>query len=103
MLKASQIQRMRKEARPADDRAPLIFGALADPRRYRIFRLLLRHRNLCVTEVAKVFKISVPAASQQLRILERTGLIRRERICQSVCYEIKPGNPLAGSILKYLK
>lgn len=103
MLKASQVQRMQREAKLTDERTPLIFGALSDPRRYRIFRLLLRHRNLCVTEVAKVFKISVPAASQQLRVLERTGLIRRERVCQSVCYEIKPDNPLVKSILKYLK
>ena len=103
MLTQAKIKRIRREANLVDEQAPLIFSALADPRRYCIFKLLLRHRNLCVTEVAKIFKISVPAASQQLRVLERTGLIRREKVCQSVCYEIKHEDPLIKSILKYLK
>ncbi|KKW48172.1 MAG: Transcriptional regulator, ArsR family [Parcubacteria group bacterium GW2011_GWA1_59_11] len=100
MLSQLQINRIRKTIEREDERLPIVFGALSDARRYRIFRLLLEHRDLCVTEIAKIFGISVPAASQQLKILEMTGLIRRERMGQSICYEIKIADPMIRSLIR---
>jgi DNA-binding transcriptional ArsR family regulator len=55
-----------------------IFAALSDPTRRRILDLLAR-TELCVTDLAKPFSISLPAISKHLRVLEKAGLIKRER------------------------
>lgn len=55
-----------------------VFAALADPTRRRILRGLMRG---CapVGEIASPFRVSAPAVSRHLRVLERAGLIRRNR------------------------
>jgi DNA-binding transcriptional ArsR family regulator len=55
-----------------------IFAALSDPTRRRILDLLAR-AELCVTDLAKPFSVSLPAISKHLRVLEKAGLIKRER------------------------
>ena len=54
------------------------FAALADPTRRRILEHLA-HGDRCVTDLAKPHRMSLPAVSKHLRILERAGLIRRQR------------------------
>jgi DNA-binding transcriptional ArsR family regulator len=54
------------------------FGALADPTRRRILEHLARGER-CVTDLAKPYRMSLPAVSKHLRVLERAGLIRRQR------------------------
>jgi DNA-binding transcriptional ArsR family regulator len=54
------------------------FAALADPTR----RLILEHLaggDRCVTDLAKPHRMSLPAVSKHLRVLENAGLIRRRR------------------------
>ncbi len=51
-----------------------IFAALSDPTRRRILDLLTR-AELCVTDLAKPFSISLPAISKHLRVLEMDGCI----------------------------
>ncbi len=54
------------------------FAALADPTRRRILeRLTVGTSN--VTELAKPFRISLPAISKHLRVLEKAGLVIRTR------------------------
>ena len=55
-----------------------VFSALADPTRRRIVRRLAR-KPATVGELAAPFAISLPAVSKHIRILERAGLLRRER------------------------
>src|ERR1700737_2127358 len=55
-----------------------VFRALSDPPGRRILDLLARG-ELCVTDLAKPFSVSLPAISKHLRVLEKAGLIRRER------------------------
>jgi DNA-binding transcriptional ArsR family regulator len=55
-----------------------IFAALSDPTRRRILDLLAR-AELCVTDLARPFSISLPAISKHLRVLEKAGLIKRKR------------------------
>jgi DNA-binding transcriptional ArsR family regulator len=57
------------------------FAALADPTRRAILaRLALG--QLSVTELGEPFKMSLPAVSKHLKVLERAGLIRRGREAQ---------------------
>ncbi|MBI2476013.1 MAG: winged helix-turn-helix transcriptional regulator [Candidatus Taylorbacteria bacterium] len=82
---------------------PLVFQALGDSGRFNIFRLLMEHHDICVTDVANVFDITVSAASQQLRVLERLGLVIKMRMGQMVCYEINRENPIAKQLVRLLK
>jgi DNA-binding transcriptional ArsR family regulator len=59
----------------------MTFAALADPTRRAILaRLTLG--ELSVTELAEPFKMSLPAVSKHLKVLERAGLIQRGREAQ---------------------
>jgi 5-enolpyruvylshikimate-3-phosphate synthase len=42
-----------------------------------------------VTDVANIFDVTISAASQQLRVLEMLGPVRKTRTGQMVCYEPK--------------
>jgi DNA-binding transcriptional ArsR family regulator len=55
-----------------------VFAALADPTRRAILERLARG-DTSVTELAAPFSVSLPAISKQLRVLERAGLITREK------------------------
>jgi DNA-binding transcriptional ArsR family regulator len=59
----------------------LTFAALADPTRRAILARLIAGET-SVKELAKPFKISLPAISKHLKVLERCGLIRRGREAQ---------------------
>lgn len=54
------------------------FSALADPTRRRILEHLSRGER-CVTDLARPYRMSLPAVSKHLRVLERAGLVRRHR------------------------
>jgi len=54
-----------------------VFGALSDPTRRRILEKLAR-RPLTVGEIAASFSISQPGISRHVRVLEDSGLLRRE-------------------------
>ena len=59
-------------------RLNLTFGALADPTRRAILGRLARG-DATVGELARPFRVSRPAVSKHLRVLERAGLVRRSR------------------------
>src|ERR1017187_1552769 len=60
----------------------LTFAALADPTRRAILaRLAIGEAN--VMELAEPFKMSQPAVSKHLKVLERAGLISRTQKAQS--------------------
>lgn len=54
------------------------FSALADPTRRQILEQLA-HGDRRVTDLATPHRMSLPAVSKHLRVLERAGLIRRQR------------------------
>jgi DNA-binding transcriptional ArsR family regulator len=59
----------------------LTFAALADPTRRAMLARLARGES-SVTELAAPFKMSLPAVSKHLKVLERCGLIARSRNAQ---------------------
>ena len=65
----------------SSDRLSVTFAALADPTRRAILaRLALGETT--VSELARPFKMSGPAVSKHLKVLERAGLITRGREAQ---------------------
>jgi DNA-binding transcriptional ArsR family regulator len=53
------------------------FGALADPTRRAILARLAQGEAM-VTELAEPFRVSLPAISKHVRVLESAGLLERE-------------------------
>ncbi len=64
-----------------NDPLSLIFGALADPTRRSILALLST-RDATVNEIAEPHKLSLPAISKHLKVLERAGLITTTKNAQ---------------------
>ena len=61
------------------ERLDAVFGALADPTR-RAILVRLADGAATVNQLTAPFDISQPAISQHLKVLERAGLISRERV-----------------------
>jgi len=65
----------------ASDPISNTFAALADPTR-RAILARLASGEASVTELAEPFKMTLPAVSKHLKVLERAGLIARSREAQ---------------------
>ena len=63
------------------DRLDATFAALADPTR-RAILARLASGEASVTELAEPFAMTQPAISKHLKVLERSGLISRDRDAQ---------------------
>src|SRR5262245_28585834 len=68
-------------SRHAPDRLDAVFSALADRTRRGILQRLA-DGEASVMELAAPFRISQPAISKHLKVLERAGLVRRGRDAQ---------------------
>ena len=64
------------------DQLSATFAALADPTR-RAILARLAEGEATVTELARPFPVTLPAISRHLKVLERAGLISRNRSAQS--------------------
>lgn len=84
------------------DRLSLTFSALADPTR-RAILARLASGELSVTELAEPFKMSLPAITKHLKVLQRAGLITRSRHAQwRPCrLEAKPLQDVADWVEEY--
>ena len=63
------------------DQLSLTFAALADPTR-RAILARLADGDTAVTELARPFRLSLPAVSKHLKVLRRAGLITQGRQAQ---------------------
>jgi DNA-binding transcriptional ArsR family regulator len=79
----------------SSDRLDATFAALADPTR-RAILARLASGEASVMELAKPFAMSQPAISKHLKVLERAGLISRDRDAQRRLSRIE-GKPLADA------
>lgn len=86
----------------SSERLPLIFSTLGDPCRFQIMRLLTRKRGICVTDIALRCGISVSAASQQFRLLELAGLVRRKRQGRMICFRVRDTDPTIKALLRVM-
>ena len=79
------------------ERLDQIFAALSDPTR-RAIVLRLAAGDSTVLELAEPFRISLPAISKHLKVLERAGLIARGRDAQRRPCRLRVGPLRAVSI-----
>lgn len=107
MLTTQEIQQVKKSVKddlPINgDRLSFVFEALADATRLKIFQLLIKHEGLCVTDLANVCELSVPAISYQLKIMEIVGLVEKERMGKMICYKVRENDSLVKRLIKIIR
>lgn len=103
MRSVKEIAKVRKEVAADGSGLSKIFRALSDENRLTIVRVFLEKHNLCVSELANLLHVSVPAASAHLKILEAAGVVARNRAGQNVCYSISSDNKTLQTLLKVIK
>lgn len=78
----------------APDRLSATFAALADPTRRAILARLVKG-EATVGTLAGPFRMTLPAISKHLKVLEKAGLISRTRAAQSRPCQLR-AKPLKG-------
>jgi len=103
MLTKTKVAKLKEETLIKDKTLSFTFSALSDPGRLQIFKVLLENPDVCVSDVANILGVSVPAASRQLKILELSGLIKKVRKGQTTCFKVQRENLATKSIIDILK
>jgi DNA-binding transcriptional ArsR family regulator len=100
MLKSREISKLQQLLTREDERLPIIFNALSDPKRCKIFRMFLKREKLCVSDISRILGISMSLASQHLKILEITKLLTRQRVGRVIYFRANTGDELVRTIIK---
>lgn len=100
MLNPTEIQKLKKLLSHDDQRLPIIFNALGEPKRCLIFRSFLQQEKLCVSDVSRMLGISMSLASQHLKILEITKLLTRQREGRIIYFRPNTDDELVRAIIK---
>lgn len=103
MLSPDKIVRLKKQMVSKNIQLTKIFKALSEPNRCKIFWMFATEDVISVGNAAQVLGISMPLASQHLKILLQNGLLRKEKQGQKVFYELKRTEPVVKTLLKILK
>jgi DNA-binding transcriptional ArsR family regulator len=100
MLNAREIGKLRELMKKEDTRLPIVFSALSDANRCKIFRSFLKRERLCVSDISKTLNISMSLASQHLKVLEITGLLERHKEGRTVYYKPRSEDELVRTIIQ---
>lgn len=87
------------ELTTAEERLVYAMQLLGDKTRFKIFKLLMTKKDLCVTEIAAELGITLSAVSQHFRSFEMLGLVDKERSGQKVCYALKSDDLLVSELV----
>lgn len=74
----------------AEDPAPAVFAALADPTRWQLLGTLADQGEGTATTLAAQMPVSRPAVIKHLVVLDRAGLVERRRHGREVRYSVRP-------------
>lgn len=100
MLTPIEKTALKKYIDQSDGRLHTIFDALGEQNRCNMFRLFIKNTNLNVGEVAELLGITVPLASQHLKVLESLSVVERTKIGREVFYRINENDAVVQSIVK---
>lgn len=103
MLNEKEIQKKRKIFSETDTSMAAAFKVLSDVNRYRIFRILAQQPKISVSSIARILDISLPLASQHIKILAHANLLQKERLGKKVYPKLEHGNPFVQAIVKTIE
>lgn len=103
ILTKKEIQQNRRIFSETDKIMAATFKTLSDVNRYRIFRILAEQPKLTVSSIAGILDISLPLASQHIKILAHANLLRKERTGKKVLTKLEHSNPFVQAMVKIIK
>ena len=103
MLNAQEVAKLQRLLTKQDERLSIVFNALSDAKRCKIFRSFLSRERLCVSDIAKILNISMSLASQHLKVLEITGLLVREKEGRTVYFRPNTRDELVRAVIAAVK
>ena len=103
MLSEKEIKKSRQIFSETDKSMAAAFKILSDVNRYRIFRILAEQPKIPVSGIARILNISVPLASQHIKILTHANMLQKERSGKKVFPKLEHGNPFVQVIVKTIQ
>ncbi len=103
MLTTKEIRKNREIFSDTDDVMAETFKVLGVVNRYRIFRILVQHPKLTVSDIAQILDISLPLASQHIKTLQHANLLQKERGGKQVFPKLKYDNQLVQAAVKTIQ
>lgn len=103
MISNQKAEKVRKYLDKKNIKLTLIFKTLSEANRCKIFWMLATEDRISVSSAAKVLNISLPLASQHLKILLQNGLLKNEKLGQKVYYHLNRANPVVDPLIKVVK
>ena len=103
MLNNQEIQTNRKLFNETDKSMAAAFKVLSDVNRYRIVRLLANQPQLSVSNIAEILNISLPLASQHIKILTHANILQKERAGKKIFPVLEHGNPFVQAVIKTIQ
>ena len=100
MLSEKEVLKNRKIFNETDKKMAAAFKVLSDVNRYRIFRMLAEQIELSVTNIAQIMNISLPLASQHIKVLVHANLLQKEKAGKKVLPKLDHGNPFVKIVIK---
>jgi DNA-binding transcriptional ArsR family regulator len=100
MLNMKLLKSRAQKLTNREERLVSAMQLLGDPTRFKIFKLLLSGKEMCVSEIAGELDVSVSAISQHFRIFELVGLVNKKRYGQKICYVLKGDDLLAKALIR---
>ncbi|MCA9333118.1 winged helix-turn-helix transcriptional regulator [Candidatus Saccharibacteria bacterium] len=79
------------------------FNSLGDPTRLEILNTLTQYPGICVSALADELDLSVSAVSQQCKLMELSGILKRERKGQRICYQINSEEHLVKRLVNLIQ
>ena len=76
---------------------------LGDETRYKIFKILLDDQSPCVSEISDMLNLSVSAVSQQFKLFELSGMVKRNRHGKKICYSLSLNNSATESLINVMQ
>lgn len=99
MNKNQHIEHIQSTLCRTDDTFWQFFKVLGDCARYRMVKVMMHYRKMSVTDLAQIIDISVPAASQHLRVLKEAGLLTKKRVGRTIYYELTEDDQFVTKII----
>lgn len=98
MVSKKQLLAIRKNFDGEEQR--LVFKTMGDANRYHIVVVLRQFPKLAVSDMATILDISIPLASQHLKILEHAAILEKEKVGQKVFYKLRSDNKIIKAIIE---
>lgn len=103
MLIAKELRENRKLFNGNAAQIVSMFKALSEVNRYRILCILTKHPNLFVSDIAQILNISLPLASQHIKVLTQSRLLKKIREGKKVMPKLEQDNPFVKAIIRIIQ